>query len=261
MSVAQTPLQQFTHALALWRLWTYAAITETSMHYRRSILGPFWITLNMLIMIATLGVLYSTLFKMDVRNYLPFVAGGLLGWALISSIVNEGASTFISHAASIQNTNTPLPFFAFKVTAKQMITFFHNLLAMLPLYIIFPQYATWAGLLLVPAVINFWIFGVWISLLTGMLCARFRDVTNIISNFMQVCFFITPVFWPPKNIHPRIIVDANLFYHFLELIRAPMLGQVADISHWYVVLGANAIGLAFTYFVFSRYYTRIVYSL
>lgn len=261
MTNARTPLYQFIRGLGLWRLWFYAAVTETAMHYRRSILGPFWLTLNMLIMIAALGILYSTLFKLDIRTYLPFVAGGLLGWSLLASMINEGTQTFLAHADAIKNTNTPLPFFAFKTTAKQLIAFFHHLLAMLPLYIVFPEYVGWPALLLIPAIINFWIFGVWISMLVGMLCGRFRDVVNIISNFLQVCFFITPVFWPPENMRPRIIVDANVFYHFLELIRAPMLGQIAVVAHWYIVVLTNMVGIVVTYLIFSKYYRRIVYTL
>ena len=78
--------------LKSWRIWLLLAWHEVKLRYRRSTLGPFWITISMAITIYTMGVLYGHLFKMDLAIYYPFLATGILGWNLISLIVNPASS-------------------------------------------------------------------------------------------------------------------------------------------------------------------------
>ena len=49
-------------------------------------------------------------------------------------------------------------------------------------------------ILLLPfALILLMLNGIWIGIVLGIMCARFRDLLPIITNFVQVAFFFTPV--------------------------------------------------------------------
>ena len=48
--------------------------------YRGSMLGPFWITLSMGLMVAGIGFLYANLFKVPVNEFIPYVALGIVFW-------------------------------------------------------------------------------------------------------------------------------------------------------------------------------------
>src|SRR5438477_7497650 len=78
-----------------WRIWLLLSWQDIRLRYRRSSLGPFWITLSMAISIYTMGFLYGHLFKADLRNYYPFLAAGMLTWNLIYILIVDGTNAFI----------------------------------------------------------------------------------------------------------------------------------------------------------------------
>jgi lipopolysaccharide transport system permease protein len=65
-------------------------------------------------------------------------------------------------------------------------------------------------------------------LLFGALCARFRDVPQIIGALLQIAFFITPVMWNATILEGHhnagLLIQLNPFYYILEILRAPLLG-------------------------------------
>ncbi|MBI1208990.1 MAG: hypothetical protein GC191_17095 [Azospirillum sp.] len=251
---------EFVQAAQQWRQWTYLAVTEISMHYRRSILGPFWFTLNMLVLIGALTIVYTFLFNINSEVYTPYVATGLISWYMISSFFNDGANTFMNHSEMIRNVRVPLPFFAFKCVAKQIIVFSHNVCVMLPIYLFVPDKLGIEILLAVPALIVYAINGLALAIILGMLCSRYRDVSQIMNNFLQVCFFITPIFWPAENINRPLIVQGNVFYHYIEIMRAPLSAETPTLLNWTVV-GVVTLALAMISFVlFARYRWRIVHT-
>ncbi|HCN6033366.1 TPA: O89/O101/O162 family O-antigen export ABC transporter permease subunit, partial [Escherichia coli] len=71
-----------------WHLWTTLGWLELRQRYKRSIVGPFWITLSMAVLIIALGVIYGELFKLEVKEYLPMLAVGLVFWNFISGVIN-----------------------------------------------------------------------------------------------------------------------------------------------------------------------------
>lgn len=251
----------FLAAIRLWRTLLYFAMTDTAMHYKRSVLGPFWLTLNMAILVMALGLLYSTLFKTDVRSYLPYVSAGILTWGMISALINEGCHTFVAHAINIKNTNMPLPFFPLKTVTRQAINTLHHIVVMVGIYIVFPEYLQWQVLYAIAGFACILIFGIWATVLVGMLASRFRDVPNIVTSFLQVWFFITPVFWPVGDLVDHWIVQWNVFYHFVEILRAPLLGNAPLATTWLVVIGFNILGILVTMALYKKYAGRVVYTL
>jgi ABC-type polysaccharide/polyol phosphate export permease len=102
--------------------------------------------------------------------------------------------------------------------------------------------------------------GVWVSLLLGLICARFRDIPPIVGSVMQLVFFITPIIWHPSLLAGRQrVVNFNPFHHFVELLRAPMLDTIPSALTWTVVLAITAAGWIVTLLVFWRYRRRIAY--
>jgi ABC-type polysaccharide/polyol phosphate export permease len=137
----------------------------------------------------------------------------------------------------------------------------HNLVIMLVVLWVFERWPGPLGLLsflggLALVLAN----GVWVALLLGLICARFRDVPPIVGSTMQLTFFITPIIWHPSLLPGRQrVIDWNPFYHFIELVRAPMLGGQVSAVTWSVALGITAAGWIVTFLVLLRYRRRIAY--
>jgi ABC-type polysaccharide/polyol phosphate export permease len=102
--------------------------------------------------------------------------------------------------------------------------------------------------------------GLWLSILLGMVSARFRDVPPIIANFMQVGFFVTPVFWPIAALGAwTSIAELNPLFAAVDVVRAPLLGNAVGETSWLVLLGSTLFGCGLTFALFARFRTRIAY--
>src|ERR1700761_427272 len=77
----------------LWRLAWALGWLDIRLRYRGSMLGPFWLTISTGVMVAALGVLYSTLFKIELREYLPFLALSQVLWGFLAAVVSEACTT------------------------------------------------------------------------------------------------------------------------------------------------------------------------
>ncbi len=262
MSATALALRDLAEGLAHWPLWGLMGWQDIKQRYRRSVLGPFWLTLSMGILVGSLGVLYGVLFGVPIDDYLPFLALGFLGWGLISGIINEGCTVFIESEHLIKQVKLPFSAFVFRLIWRHLIVFAHNFVIYLVVAVAFGIWPGAAGLLLLPGLVLVAVNAVWISLLFGMICARFRDVPQIVTSLLQVAFFLTPIIWMPELLGNRIaFVYVNPFFHFVELLRAPLLGQVPTPLTWAVVFAATAGGWFVTLLFFQRFRGRISYWL
>jgi ABC-type polysaccharide/polyol phosphate export permease len=243
-----------------WWLWLSMAMQDIRHRYRGSVLGPFWLTISMAVMILTLGVLYSTLFKMDIRDYLPFLCLGLLVWNFISVSITDGCNSFVAAETIIRQIRMPFTVHICRAICRNVIIFAHNAVVFLLVALYFDLSLTSYSLLAVPGFVVLIVNAFWISILLGMISARFRDVAQIVNSIVQVVFFITPIIWKPEALQDRTwIADYNPLYAMIEIVRAPLLNQ--PVHNWLLVMvGLTTVaGCAGTYIVFRRFRHRIPY--
>lgn len=256
-------LEDLKAGLANWHVWLFLSWQDIRLNYRRSVLGPFWITMSMAVSIYTTGFLYSKLFHMDLKTYYPYLATGILSWALISALIVEGTNTFIEAENFIKQMKQPYSTFVFRVVTRLTIVYFHNLIVLLPIYL-FLQISVNKSIILMPLILFvIWINGVTYSMLLSLLSTRFRDFKPVITSLMQVIFFLTPVLWMKRNLPESFayLMAFNPFAHFLDLMRAPLLGELPSMQTLQVVGSITIIGIISSFFAFARYRARITYWL
>lgn len=235
---------------------------EIKQRYRRSVLGPFWLTLSSGVMIACMGPLYGRLFNLDLANYLPYLAVSLILWTLISGLINESCQVFIMAEGFIKQIKLPHTVHVMRVIWRNGIIFVHNLIIVALVLVVFPPGWDWHLLLLPFAVLMLAVNAIWVGLLLGLLCARFRDIPLVINSLLQVAFFLTPVMWKPEMLgRHQWALQWNPLYYFLEIIRAPLLGQAASVNLWLGTIFITISGFALTLVLFSRFRARIPYWL
>ena len=266
---SSTPLPPSQTALALqdvvegacaFRLWGMLGWQDVRQRYRRSTLGPFWLTISMGALVGGLGVLYAGLFRMDVADYLPFVAAGLIIWGLLSGLITEGCAAFIGAEGIIKQVNLPLSIHVYRVVWRNLIVFAHNVAIYVAAAVIFSIQPGWTGLLVLPGLALLCLNGVWMGLLLGLVSARFRDVPQIVASVVQVAFFLTPIIWKPELLPDRaFVLDLNPFFHLVELVRAPSLGQAPGLVSWLAAAGITLGGWLVTLLMYRRYRWRIAY--
>ena len=232
ISQKQLAWDDFKESLQHWRIWLMLAYQDIKLRYRRSVLGPFWITISMAITVYSMGYLYSHLFRINFNDYFPYLVGGILGWSLVA--------------------------------ARNTIIFFHHLLIIVPAVMIFHATAKTSGyllMMLIPGLLLIYINAFCYGIVIAMIGTRFRDVPQIIKSFISVVFFVTPVIWNPDLLpaDKRFFISLNPFYSFIELIRAPLTGHFMTPFQLIMVTVITLIGIFASYLLFSAHRARIVY--
>jgi len=146
---------------------------------------------------------------------------------------------------------------------SKLIIFAHNIIIYFGVLL---YYEIWPGaiaILALPGLLLVLLNGAFMSLYIGMVSARFRDIPQLIGSFVQIVFFITPIFWPPTQLtgSATIFVDANMLYHYIEIVRNPLLGKPPGAWSWLMVLIATVVGWTIALYVYSRFRRRIPYWL
>jgi len=241
-------------------IWPTLAWQEIRQRYRRSVLGPFWLTISIGVMIAGMGPLYSRLFGQATASYFPHLAVSFVVWMLIASLINEACTAFITAEGLIKEGHMPLSVHVMRVVWKNVIIFGHHALILIVVFIAYPPPIN-ASLLLVPvAVLAIALNAIWAGLFLGMLCARFRDIPLIIQSIVQVMFFLTPVLWRPESLGRHVwAAQWNPLNHLLEIVRGPLVDGRIAVHSWIAVLAMMVAGFALVIPVFARFRARIAY--
>ncbi len=246
-----------------WRIWSALALFDIKTRYKRSKLGQFWITISMAVTIVALAIVYSTIFKIELYIYLPLVAISFIVWGLIASLINEGATVFIESEGYLRSSPLPKSVFIYRMLFRGVIIFIHNLILVPIVMLCFLIPPTWEMLWFIPAFLLVLANGLWISIVLGTLCARFRDLPQIVASIVQIAFFISPVMWSRTQLAPdqNIYVDYNPFAIFLELLRDPLMGKAPDQQVWLIAIGITIFGFGIAIPFFARFRARIAYYL
>jgi homopolymeric O-antigen transport system permease protein len=259
-SQARLALLDILDGARRWELWGLLGWQDIRQRYRRSTLGPFWLTISMGAMVGGIGLLYAGIFHQKVADYLPSMALGVIIWGLLAGLVNENCSAFIEAEAIIKQVKLPLSVHIYRVVWRNLIIFAHNFVIFIIVAVIFKIWPGWAGLFALPALALVCVNGVWIGILLGLVSARFRDVPQIVASVMQIAFFLTPIIWKPASLPGHgWILKLNPFLYFLDLLRAPLLGQLPAVSTWLAALAVTLCGWALALFMYRIYRRRIAY--
>jgi ABC-2 type transport system permease protein len=249
-------------------LWGHLGWQDIRQRYRRSVLGPVWISISMAVTAIALGILYAGLFGNSLDRQLPYILVGFIVWGFISGCILEGTDVFVTNVGLIHHLPAPLSVHVYRLVWRQTLFFAHNLVVYVIMLFVYPQPLRWTDLSAFPAFGLLALNGAWVALLFGVVSTRFRDLTPIIQSFVQLAFFLTPIVWiygdlldsANASIAARArLVELNPLMHFVEILRAPMLGQDQLWRHWLVVLSITIVGWALTLLVLRRYRSRVAY--
>ena len=174
-------------------LWLALGWQDIKQRYRRSTLGPLWITIATGVMALALGLLYSLLFQQDLASFLPHVAVGLILWGFISGCIKDGSEVFIANEGLIKQLPSALSVHVYRLVWKQFLFLLHNLVIWLVLLAVFRPSLGWEVLLVVPAMALMIANGIWVTMFFGIIATRFRDVAPLLDSLVQLAFYMTPI--------------------------------------------------------------------
>ena len=242
--------------------WFHLAWQDINLRYSRSMIGPFWITISMGIMVGAMGPLYGRLFHQPTGQYLQYLAVSFATWMFISNQIIESCKAFISASEFIHQVKLPLTVHLHRVLTRNIIIFGHNLLVVIVVLFFFPP-TQFIPVLLAPVGLFMVLLNLtWIGIVLSTLSARFRDIPLMVASVIQLAFFLTPIVWKRDLLADsgyRLVADGNMLYHFMEVIRAPLIGQYPAAFSWAFVGISSLLGWTLALSLFRRFRSRVAY--
>lgn len=248
----------FFRSLRLHKFWIAYALQDIKNKYTRSFIGPFWVTISMAVMVFAMGPLYGALFNQGSREYTLYLATGIVFWSFISTCISESCEVYASNRSFIVQSNFPILVYINRLLFRNLILLSHNML--IPLLLVLTLGKINYSLLLLPVVIGLTTLTLFpVCLITSLASTRFRDLTPMIQNIVQLLMFLTPVFWVlGDNRHSLIYIKFNPFYYMIDSFRF-CFGISNSREHLFIIfaIGLSLIPLAILFYIKAR--KKVVY--
>ncbi len=239
-------------ALAVSRhnLWLYQSTQDIKMRYRRSVLGPWWVTLSTAMVVAVLGILWAEIFNQPVSEYLPYFCIGYVFWHFFATQLSESCSSLAQFESIIKQVRLPYPVYILRVYFRNVIVLAHNIIVLIAVLVFYDKLllVDLPGLIL--GLMLFFLFTLGVSSMLAVLCARYRDLTQLVSTLIQLLFFVTPIVWRADSIigQKRAFLSFNPIYYFFECIRSPLLSSSYIQSNYLIAALLSFVSVLCGYF-------------
>jgi ABC-type polysaccharide/polyol phosphate export permease len=262
-SLTSTALEDIVGGLFKSELWGRMAWLDVKRRYQRTTLGPFWNSVTLTLYTVAVGTVGAGLFQQDFYHYLPYLLSGMIVWTLISNMVVESCTLFVTGHALFRNVRFEYSILAYVLVWRNFIFFLHNLTVYVVIALLLqPQLISFNALLAVPGLFIILLNGVWIALLVGMFCLRFRDVHQLVQTAMQILLLITPIFWSADLLaggRQFIFVQMNPVYRLIDIVRSPLLGSAPSEASYIAALAITVVGWSLAFLMFRFFRKRIPY--
>jgi ABC-type polysaccharide/polyol phosphate export permease len=262
-SLTSIALGDFVGALLKFDLWGRMGWLDIKRRYRRTTLGPFWHSVTLAVYTVAVAAVGAGLFHQDFRHYLPYLISGMIVWTLVSTIILESCTLFITAHALFRNVRFEYSILAFALVWRTFIFFIHNFVVYLVIVLLLqPQLIDFTSLLAAPGLLILLLNGIWVALLVGMFCLRFRDVQPMVQAAIQVAMLISPIFWSPDSLsglRKLVFVQLNPIYRLIDIVRAPLLGITPTMASYAATLTITVVGWSLAFLMFRSFRKRISY--
>jgi ABC-type polysaccharide/polyol phosphate export permease len=253
-------INDLKRSISLYHVWTHQAYHELSAKYKRTVLGPLWISSGMVANSLALSIVMGVIQGQNLQDALPYVMGGVMCFALVSIILTEAPETYMTSAGIIKNHPYPYSYYTLESVTRNFILFAHNLVVYFITMAILGKLTIphWSILIAFPLI---YVTCVTWCTLASMVAARFRDLRFMLPFLSQIIFFMTPCFWRADNVTGwrSILVYGNPFYGLMEITRSPLLGFSAPMIAWQLSVGALALGVALWLVMFGAFRGKIAF--
>ena len=224
------------------KLAYFLAWYDVRHRYARSVIGPFWITLQTAIFAGCIGFVFSAISNVSVPDFLPYFAVSFVMWNFLAGATNNATTTLLGAGGFIKDRGLPAYVFYVQCFFRHLLFLAHNIVVPIILFI-FLGGATFLGLLMaLPGLIIFMAVTLCLSLVAGTLATRYRDVQPLVESFMNLAFLASPIMWKPHVVAGRdYLLHYNPVVHLLAIWREPLLNGAMPWHSFIVSLGLLAI--------------------
>jgi ABC-type polysaccharide/polyol phosphate export permease len=260
--VPATALEDVSQAALSWRLWHALAWTDVKRQFHPSRLGALWLPILTSVHIAVLTFIFSHINQVEAGSFALYVGTGFITWQYMSDILLEGAGLFRQAEPAIRNSIQPRSLFVFRLVQRHAIRLALNALVIVGSCVLFWHAPGLEALFLLASVLILLAAGPGIGLLVALIGLRYPDVRLMITLLVRISLFATPIFWLPERLGAYAgFVQFNPFYHFIQLVRQPLLGHLPAASDVGVALAITALAWLAAMALYRAWLPKLIFWL
>jgi len=212
-------------------------IADVYRQYRKTFFGPLWVILGVALWVAAMSIVFGVLLKQDLKSFFPYVATGMLCWMIISNVLNEGSQSYIVGEDLIKAVPLPPNFHIVRVCSKNFVIGLHYVLLSFFIVLLFGSGVHLPIFLVIPGFFLVFLFLFEVVCVLSLYSAKYRDLVPLIALSTQTIPLLTPIVWRSEMLGKYSgLVQFNPFFHLVEIIRAPILGEIPNKFSYLIVL-------------------------
>jgi lipopolysaccharide transport system permease protein len=216
--------------------------------YRRTVLGIGWSLMNPICMMIVLCTVFHQIFNYPIRDHAPFVMAGVCIWTFLSASILEGCNCIYGGEKYIRSIPMPMGIYPLRVTIGLFFQFLIVLALTVLITLVLRGYEDPIVLLaLLPSLVVLFFFSWAMGVLFGFANVYFPDTTQIASVFLQILFYLTPVFYPPGLIRISLVQTClryNPFAALVSIVREPLVfDQLPPLENYAYAVAVTALAV------------------
>lgn len=245
-----------------WRMgpvWRAFAWDEIQNRYRRSVLGLAWIAISFAFFVAAISIFFGGFANLEQTRFTFYVATGIAAFQFLIGAVSDGCVVFRTSAQWIKSAPMPYSIYVYKSVARGILPFLIQMSVALVYMLVMGWRPTISVFLVFPAFAIFLVNAVAIHWLFGLVAARWRDIEHLVGSITRVLFFLTPIMWVygERAGLVRVISNVNPFTYYVDIFRAPILGDSFIPNAWWFVIAWTLVGVIMALLAASQMRRRL----
>lgn len=196
-------------------------VRDIKKKYRRSILGIFWSLLNPLMMMIITAMVFSTLFRFDIENYILYLLVGQVMFSFFSEATMFAMGSILENSALLKKVYVPKYLFPISRVLSSCVNLLLTIPAVLLMMIYTGQYPTWRIFSFIVPLFLLLMFSLGIGLILSAIVVFFRDVFHLYGVVLTAFNYATPIFYPEKIVPPEYVflMKYNPLYYYIHAFR------------------------------------------
>ncbi|MAF65525.1 MAG: ABC transporter [Planctomycetes bacterium] len=252
LTVSKTPSRRLLHARdLLFEL----VVRDMKLRYKRSFLGILWTLVNPLMQLFVYDFVFRVLFQVKTPNYTAYLFIGITSWNWFQTAVLEATGAILSNPDLIRQPGFPTAILPNVTVGSHLVHFLITLPILFGL-VLYNSIPLTAAVLWLPVVILIqYLLTLGFALIGACMHVRFRDTQYLLSVFLMLAFFLTPVLYELSMVPERYhrYYRMNPMTHMVDAYRAILLrGESPDLNTMVLLAGGGAVLLGLAYSLFHR---------
>lgn len=221
-------MQQFTKMISL--LWKFS-VNDFKAKYYNSFLGILWAFIQPLVTIIVMCFVFEVGFKNPPVENMAFVlwfVPAYVPWIFLNDVLSNATNCFYEYSYLVKKIKFQIGILP---VMKIISAFFVHIFFILFILILFFLYKEPLTFYLIQAI--YYTLALVVLLLgtvflLSSLTVFFKDLAQVVSMFLQIGFWVTPIFWNPEELTGilKVIVGLNPAFYIVTGYRDSFIYRI-----------------------------------